>query len=437
MTTCARCGRCSRRGRGRFSARSIGPARSASSTSGSRARDPGRARPDAPRLGRGRVLGLLARRRRRADLLQADPGLLAGIARCLWALGALPQTLVWDRQAGMHARGGRPTEEFAAFCGQLRVGWHFCEPADPQAKGVVERLQGFVETNFEPGRAFANELDFQDQLDAWFAKRQRAHAPDAAPRPIDRLAEELEVMAPLPGRARHRPALGAARPARPAPALRHQRLLAGPGLVGRRVEVRVGEREVTAVALDTGELACRHARSFARHRTITALEHARALKRRPRGARSRGRGPAAGPLRRADRMSRPTRSSRICSAAQGAGGRAGAAQARRPRPRRGVDLRAVRRRAAQDRDRQPRQPRRPSPDQGRPVPGAQDARGVRLRLSSLAKPRTVLHLGQLDFLAGRENVVLLGPPDPGSQCLLSDSRGWPNSPASTSRTSMR
>ena len=29
---------------------------------------------------------------------------------------------------------------------------------------------------------------------------------------------------------------------------------------------------------------------------------------------------------------------------------------------------------------------------------------------------TVLHLGQLDFLAGRENVVLLGPPGPGSHC---------------------
>jgi hypothetical protein len=40
----------------------------------------------------------------------------------------------------------------------------------------------------------------------------------------------------------------------------------------------VTEREVLAVALDTGELACRHARSFAKHRTITALEHARALR---------------------------------------------------------------------------------------------------------------------------------------------------------------
>src|SRR4051812_37962879 len=56
-----------------------------------------------------------------------------------------------------------------------------------------------------------------------------------------------------------------------------------PRLVGRRVEVRVDQREVTAVALDTGEIACRHGRVFARHRTITALEHARALHEGRRG----------------------------------------------------------------------------------------------------------------------------------------------------------
>lgn len=38
------------------------------------------------------------------------------------------------------------------------------------------------------------------------------------------------------------------------------------------------EREITATLLDTGEIACRHPRSFAKHRTITALEHARTLK---------------------------------------------------------------------------------------------------------------------------------------------------------------
>ena len=48
-----------------------------------------------------------------------------------------------------------------------------------------------------------------------------------------------------------------------------------------------------------------------------------------------------------------------------------------------MDLRAFRRGAAEDRDRQPRQPRRPSADQGRALSGAQDARGVRLRLPAL------------------------------------------------------
>ena len=51
-----------------------------------------------------------------------------------------------------------------------------------------------------------------------------------------------------------------------------------PALVGRRVEVIADQRTVTAVALDTGELACHHDRVFARHRTITALEHTRTLK---------------------------------------------------------------------------------------------------------------------------------------------------------------
>jgi len=205
--------------------------------------------------------------------------LLAGIAGCLERLGGLPRTLVWDRQAGIHGHGGRPSEAFAAFCGQLRVDWRFCEPADPQAKGAVERLQGYAETNFEPGRVFANELDFQDQLDAWFERiNARTHKTLRA-RPVDRLADELEVMAALPERMPDTARRWTTR-VPPDPHLRFDTndYSLDPKLVGRRVEVRVNQRQVTAVALDTGELACRHARAFARHRTVTALEHARALR---------------------------------------------------------------------------------------------------------------------------------------------------------------
>jgi transposase len=208
------------------------------------------------------------------------PDLLAGIARCLWSLGALPQTLVWDRQSGLHARDGRPTEEFASFCGQLKVDWYFCEPADPQAKGVVERMQDFIERSFEPGRAFANELDFQLQLDDWFERRANPrHHKTLRCRPIDRLLEEREVMAPLPARPPDCDRRWVLR-VPPDPHLRFDTCdySLDPRLVGRRVEARVTDRQVLAVALDTGELACRHPRSFARHRTITDLAHARALR---------------------------------------------------------------------------------------------------------------------------------------------------------------
>ena len=55
------------------------------------------------------------------------------------------------------------------------------------------------------------------------------------------------------------------------------RLIGAPGDL-RGVELRISQREILAVTLDTGELVCRHVRSFARHRTITALGHARALR---------------------------------------------------------------------------------------------------------------------------------------------------------------
>ena len=51
-----------------------------------------------------------------------------------------------------------------------------------------------------------------------------------------------------------------------------------PVFVSRRVEIRASQQQVSATVLDSGEQAANHERSFAKHRTITALEHARALK---------------------------------------------------------------------------------------------------------------------------------------------------------------
>ncbi len=183
------------------------------------------------------------------------PDVLWGMARCLWSLGALPELLVWDREGCLHAGGGRPTEAYAGFCGQLPVDWYFCEPKDPQAKGVVERLQLYLESNFEPGRQFANHLDFQLQLDAWFEKANgRGHRTIRA-RPVNRLIEEREVMRALPERSPDSDRRWVTR-VPPDPYLRIDTndYSLDPALVGRRVEVRVSQREITASALDCGQL---------------------------------------------------------------------------------------------------------------------------------------------------------------------------------------
>ena len=124
----------------------------------------------------------------------------------------------------------------------------------------------------------------------------------SAPSPPSASSRSSARMRPLPdGDARHRPAAGDCG-SRSSPICASDRndYSLDPRLVGRRVEVRVSQREIIAVALDTGELACRHRRVFAGGLTITDPAHQTALERqrarRRQRARGRGRGPAAGPL---------------------------------------------------------------------------------------------------------------------------------------------
>jgi Mu transposase, C-terminal domain len=209
--------------------------------------------------------------------------------RCLRELGGLPATAVWDREGALCKPDGEPTDGFAAYLGQLALGWHFCEPRDPEAKGVVERLQGFIETSFEPGRRFANQLDFQEQLDAWSEKvNRRVHRTTRAV-VAERLAAEHERMRPLPARLPDSERRWVTR-VPPQPYLRFDRndYSLDPRLVGRRVEVRAGQTEITAVALDTGELACRHRRVFGGGLAFTDPAHQAALE-ELRGERKRRR----------------------------------------------------------------------------------------------------------------------------------------------------
>ena len=159
-----------------------------------------------------------------------------------------------------------------------------------------------MRTNFESARLFANERDCQLQFDAWADKvNQRKHRGTRAV-VAERLAEEARLMAPLPERMPrvcHR--LVTRVPQQPYLRFDTNDYSIDPRFAGRRVELRVGQRELVAVALDTGELAARHRRSFAKHLTFTDSVHQRELE-RLRGARRREPEVEARPLARYDAL---------------------------------------------------------------------------------------------------------------------------------------
>jgi transposase len=216
------------------------------------------------------------------------PDILWGMGRCLAKLGALPETVVWDREAAI-APKGKPTQVFAAFCGSLPVGFSICEAADPESKGILERSHRFLRSNFEPGRSFASPEHFQASLDEWFENRanRRLHRGIRAI-PAERLVEEQGRMRPLPEQMPDVDRRFVMRvPQQPYLRFDTNDYSLDPRAAGRRVEVRVTQREITALELSTGALVTAHRRSFAKHLAFTDPAHQQLLD-QLRGTRRRG-----------------------------------------------------------------------------------------------------------------------------------------------------
>jgi hypothetical protein len=207
------------------------------------------------------------------------PDVLWGVGRCLSRIGALPEKLVWDRE-GAIAPAGRPSEEFASFCGQLGIGWVILDRGDAQAKGALERSHRFMRSNFLPGRTFANPIDFQLQLDGWCERVNRRVHRTLRAVPVERLLAERERMRVLPARLPDTDRRFVTRVlAQPYLRIDRNDYSLDPRFAGRRVEVRVTQQHVTAAVLDTGELACRHRRVFAGGLTFTDPAHQSELER--------------------------------------------------------------------------------------------------------------------------------------------------------------
>ena len=204
--------------------------------------------------------------------------ILCGHLRLLVDLGGVPRSGVYDNEPGLISRRGgsaKPTRDFDAFRGTLGMGVIALRPADPEAKGLVERANGYLETSFLPGRRFSDPADFNAQLAQWLEKANRRQHRALRCRPLDRIADDRRAMAGFP-------------PVLPDPALRFSTRLGRdhhvrvatcdysvhPKAIGRRVEVRV-DLERVLVRLGA-EVVADHERSWARHRTLTDPRHVEA-----------------------------------------------------------------------------------------------------------------------------------------------------------------
>jgi transposase len=210
--------------------------------------------------------------------------LFAGWWRLLARLGAVPRTLVWDGEGavGKYRRGGSAlTAETQAFRGVLGATVVICKPADPEAKGLLERVHGYLETSFLPGRSFTGPADFNAQLGEFFGQANRRWRRSMGCAPAERIAADKAAMLPLP-------------PVAPATGWRASLRLprdyylrydtndysVDPAVIGRRIEVAAGLERVRAFC--DGRVVADHERIWARHQTLTDPAHwaaAQALRR--------------------------------------------------------------------------------------------------------------------------------------------------------------
>jgi transposase len=210
--------------------------------------------------------------------------LFTGWWQLINALGAVPRVLVWDGEGAIGRWRGKRSELTAdcqGFRGTLATKVLICRPADPEAKGLVERLHDYLERSFLPGRDFASPADFNAQIQEFLARANTRHHRRLGCRPADRVEADRAAMLALPPVP---PVVGWHLSTR-LPRDYYVRLDANdysvhPEVIGRRIEVAADLHRVRVFC--DGRLVGDHERIWAKHQTITDPAHltaARVLRR--------------------------------------------------------------------------------------------------------------------------------------------------------------
>jgi Mu transposase-like protein/integrase-like protein len=198
--------------------------------------------------------------------------LLAGMWQLLSnQLGAVPRRLLWDNESGI-GRRGRLADGVAGFTGTLGTRIVQLRPFDPESKGIVERVNGYLETSFLPGRVFDSPCDFNAQLTDWLVRANSRTVRAIAARPVDLINTDRAAMHGLPAVA---PVIGFTGHTR-LPRDYYLRVLGNdysvdPRMIGRMVDTHADLDTVTAHC--DGAVVATHARVWAHRQTVTDPAH--------------------------------------------------------------------------------------------------------------------------------------------------------------------
>jgi len=206
--------------------------------------------------------------------------LFAGWWQLISGLGAVPRVLVWDGEGAIGRwRAGRPelTGDCQAFRGTLGAKVVVCKPADPEAKGIIERAHDYLERSFLPGRTFTSPADFNTQLTGWLALVNTRPRRALGCSPAERIGADKQAMLSLPPVAPVTGWRASARLARD----HYVRLDSNdysvhPAVIGRRIEVRADLARVRVLC--DGHRAADHERSWAWHQSISDPAHVAAAR---------------------------------------------------------------------------------------------------------------------------------------------------------------
>ncbi len=197
--------------------------------------------------------------------------LLAGMWQLLSGLGLVPKILVWDNESGI-GQHHRLTAGARSFAGTLGTRIYQTAARDPEAKGVIERANGFLATSFMPGRSFTSPADYNTQLTDWLPTANSRVLRRTGEQPGIRIAQDLlgmGVLPPVP------PVVGTS--SRVRLGRDYYVRIAGndysvdPTVIGRFVDVHAG---LTAVSVTCAGLpVADHQRCWTTRRTITDPAH--------------------------------------------------------------------------------------------------------------------------------------------------------------------